>query len=326
MNIIDNINIHSITKMKDFLIGNAEDKEGGTGCTVILSSEGAVTGVAVRGGGPATRETDRLSPLCKNEINHGIVLSGGSAFGLDASAGVMEFLEKKNIGFDTGFGKIPLVAGASIFDLVVGNPKCRPDKKMGYDACVNAYNRLFHEGSHGAGTGATVGKFLGPERMMKSGIGTYAIKIGELEIGAIVVVNSLGDVYDLADGRLLAGVLNEDQTKIIGAESVILEKLKEENDFFGKNTTIGCLLTNAILTNSEAAKVSSMAHNGLAQVIWPVHTSADGDTLFTMASCKTKADTDILGALGSQITAKAINNAVKNTKSEYGLKVAEDFN
>lgn len=325
MSLIDNLHIQSITKMTDFKIGNAENKKGGTGCTVIISEEGAVTGVDVRGGGPATRETDRLNPTCKIEKNNAVVLSGGSAFGLDASAGVMEYLEEKSIGYETGFGIVPLVSGACVYDLMVADSKCRPDKDMGYKACENAYKAVFKEGNYGAGTGCAVGKFLGPSRMMKGGLGTFCIKTGDLEIGAIVAVNALGDIYNMEEGTYLAGLLNEQQDQIIGTESIILDKLKNDNDFFEKNTTIGCILTNATLTNAEATKISSLAHNGLARVIWPVHTSADGDAIFTMTSGKINADADIVGAIAGEVMAFAINNAVKNAESAYGLKAAKDF-
>lgn len=327
MSLIDKFEKINIKEMTDFRIGNSQDIKGGTGCTVIISEEGAVSGVDVRGGGPATRETDRLSPMCKLDYNHAVVLSGGSAYGLDASGGVMEFLENKNIGYKTGFGLVPLVSGASIYDLNVGDPKCRANKEMGIKACEDAYNdnKELKSGNYGAGMGATVGKFGGPNRMMKSGFGTYAMRYGKLEIGAIVIVNALGDIYNMEDGKILAGVLSEDGKEIAGTENVILDKLFVDNDFFNKNTTIGCIITNGELTNSEATKVCSMAHNGLARVIWPVHTSADGDSIFSMASGKVKVDTDVIGSIASEVMALAINDAVKASESAYGLKASSDF-
>lgn len=325
MSIFDKAKPIKITDIEDVRIGNAQDNEGGTGCTVIITEKGAVTGVDIRGGGPATRETDRLSPLCPLDQNHALILSGGSAFGLDASAGVMQFLEEKEIGYKTRAGLVPLVSSACIYDLVVGSNMVRPDKQMGYNACVNAYKGIFNEGNYGAGTGATVGKIKGPERMMKSGLGTCAYKYGDLEIAALVVVNAFGDVYDMATGSLLAGLLNEDRTEIIGTESVAADKLETKIDYLAENTTIGCIITNAVLTNSEASKISGIAHNGLARVIWPVHTSADGDAVFTMGTGKVKSDTNMLGAVASEIMAIAINNAVRNADPAYGLETANDF-
>lgn len=327
MSLVDKLERIDITNMTDFRIGNAQNQEGGTGCTVIISEDGAVCGVDVRGGGPATRETDRLSPLCKLDYNHGIVLSGGSAYGLDASGGVMQYLEENGIGYETGAGLVPLVSGASIYDLNVGDSKCRPDKAMGYEACKDAFDTTttVRSGNYGGGTGASVGKFGGPTRRMKGGLGSYAFKYDKFEIGAVVIVNALGDIYNMEDGSILAGVLSEDGKRIVSAEDIVLDKIYTEQDFFNKNTTIGCIITNATLTNSQATKVSSLAQNGLARVIWPVHTSADGDSVFTMSSGKIDVDTDVVGSIASEVLAFAINDAIKNAESAYGIKSMLDF-
>ena len=326
MSLFDGLRTINISEIEGIKIGNAQDFDGGTGCTVIIAPDGAVTGVDVRGGGPATRETDRLSPLCKLDYNHAVVISGGSAYGLDASSGVMEFLEEKGIGYKTKYDLVPLVAGASIYDLGVSSSKCRPDKKMGYEACENAFKEEeLREGNYGVGTGATVGKFLGKERMMKSGMGTFAVEYDGLKIGALAVVNAIGDVYSMENGEFLAGLMNEENTEIIGTESIILGKLNVENDFYNENTTIGCIITNGVLTNAQATKISGMAQDGLARVIWPVHTSADGDSIFTLATGEVKADTDIIGSIASELMTVAINKAVKGADPAYGLKSAKDF-
>ncbi len=203
-----------ITDIKGIKVGHAQDQAGGSGCTVILCEKGAWAGVDVRGGGPASRETELLKPVNLVEQIHAVMLSGGSAYGLDAGSGAMQFLEESNVGFDVGVGVVPIVCGASLFDLVVGDPKCRPDKAMGYEACKNASDGPVAEGNVGAGTGATVGKFLGTAHMMKSGLGAYAVQIGELQVAAIVAVNALGDIVDVDTGKRIAGLLNEDNTQL----------------------------------------------------------------------------------------------------------------
>ena len=191
-----------ISDIKGIKIGNAQNVEGATGCTAIICEKGAWAGIDVRGGGPASRETELLKPVNMVQQIHCVMLSGGSAYGLDASGGAMQYLEEKGIGFNVGVGLVPIVCGASLFDLVVGDPKCRPDKAMGYAACLAAEKGEEPEqGNFGAGTGASVGKFLGMDYMMKSGLGTYAVQIGKLQVGAIVAVNALGDVIDVNTGN-----------------------------------------------------------------------------------------------------------------------------
>ncbi|WP_027398359.1 P1 family peptidase [Anaerovorax odorimutans] len=314
-----------ITDIKGIKIGHAQNFEGGTGCTVILCEKGACAGVDVRGGGPATRETDLLNPVNMVEKIHAVLLSGGSAYGLDACSGVMEYLEEHKAGFDVGVGIVPIVCGASLFDLVVGDPKCRPDKKMGYDACINSEKGKIEEGNVGAGTGATIGKFLGTSNMMKSGIGIYALKIGELQVAAVVSVNALGDVIDVDTGKRIAGLLNKDHTKISNTEETMYEKYSNNVNVFNGNTTIGCIITNAKLTKSQANKIASITHNGYARAIRPVHTMADGDTIFVMSTGEVDVFPDAVGALSSEVMARAINRAVIKAKSAYGLKSASDF-
>ena len=314
-----------INEIEGFRIGNAQDKEGGTGCTAILCDEGAIAGVDVRGGGPATRETDLLKPEKMVELVHGVLLSGGSAYGLDAASGVMKYLEDNDIGFDVGLGKVPIVPAACLFDLVSGDPKCRPDASMGYAACKDSENNSPEKGNFGAGTGATIGKFLGIERLMKGGLGTFAVQIGELKIGAIVAVNCLGDVFDVDTGKQLAGILNEDKTELGSTRDIMWKSIEQQKNVFTGNTTIGCIITNAKLTKPQCSKLASMAHNGYAAAIKPVHTSADGDTIFYLSKGDVEINLDALGDLGAYVMAKAIGEGVKNAESAYGFKAMCDI-
>lgn len=315
----------SITDIKGIKIGHAQDLEGGTGCTVILAEDGAYAGVDVRGGGPASRETELLNPINMVEQIHAVMLSGGSAYGLDAGSGAMKYLEEQGKGFDVGVGVVPIVCGASLFDLVVGDPACRPDKEMGYAACLNAGKDRPADGNVGAGTGATVGKFLGMDYMMKSGIGSYAVQIGDWIIGAIVAVNALGDVVDVDSGKRIAGILNKEKTAVYNTEETMYEEYDKNRNVFSGNTTIGCIVTNAKLTKPQASKVSSIAHNGFARAIRPVHTMADGDTIFTLATGECDVMPDAVGALAADVMARAINRAVLSAEPAYGLKAAKDF-
>lgn len=315
----------NINDIKGFEIGHAQDVEGATGCTVIICKEGAKAGVDVRGGGPASRETELLKPVNMVEEIHAVMLSGGSAYGLDAGAGAMQYLEEKGVGFDVGVGLVPIVCGASLFDLVVGDPKCRPDKAMGYEACKNAGTGPVVQGNVGAGTGASVGKFLGPDRMMKSGLGTYAVEVGDVKCGAIVAVNALGDIFDIDTGKRLAGILSEDKKSIVSTEDIMLAEAGKSRNVFKGNTTIGCVITNAKLTKAQANKLASMAHNGYARAIRPVHTSADGDSIFLMSTNEVEVMPDTLGMLAAEVMARAIGNAVRNSASAYGLAGSEEF-
>lgn len=315
----------SITDIKGIKVGHAENPDGGTGCTVILCESGAYAGVDVRGGGPASRETELLKPVNLVEQIHAVMLSGGSAYGLDAGSGAMQYLEEKGVGFDVGVGVVPIVCAAALFDLVVGDPKCRPDHAMGYLACQNATERKPAEGNVGAGTGATVGKFLGMDYMMKSGIGTYALQIGDLIVGAIVAVNALGDVIDVDTGKRLAGILNQDKTAIASTEETMYTEYTKNRNVFSGNTTIGCVVTNAKLTKTQANKIASIAHNGFARAIRPVHTMVDGDTIFVLSTAEVEVMPDAVGALATDVMARAINRAALQAEPAYGLKAARDF-
>lgn len=315
-----------ITDIKGIKIGNAQDIIGGTGCTVILCENGASAGVDVRGGAPAARETELLKPVNLVEQIHAVVLSGGSAYGLDAASGVMAYLEERGVGFDTGAGVVPIVCGASLFDLAVGDSKCRPDKKMGYEACKNAETGQYSEGNAGAGTGAAVGKFMGIAHMMKSGLGIHAVSIGALQVAAVVAVNALGDVIDIDTGRRIAGLLNEDNTELSNTEEAMYAQYSEDKNLFSGNTTIGCIVTNAKLSKTQANKIASIAHNGFARAIRPVHTMFDGDTIFVMATGEVEVMPDAVGALAAEVMARAINRAVRTAEPAFGLKAAGDFN
>ncbi|AEE91311.1 conserved protein of unknown function [Tepidanaerobacter acetatoxydans Re1] len=313
-----------LTDVKGIQVGHAQDYEAGTGCTVVLCSEGAVAGVDVRGGAPGTRETDLMAPENLVQKVHAVYLSGGSAFGLDGASGVMHYLEKKGIGFDVGVTKVPIVPAAVIFDLTVGDFRKRPDFNMGYEACLNTKTKNDVLGNIGAGTGATVGKYFGDEFSMKGGLGTASIKIGELVVAALVVVNCLGDVTDNDTGNILAGALNKTKTGFANTIESIKNELKSKN-FFGRNTTIGVVATNASLSKSGAKKTASMAHDGFARTIRPVHTMFDGDTIFCLSLGNIEADVTTIGILAAEVVAKAVVCAVKSAEPMYGRKAYKSF-
>lgn len=315
-----------ISDIKGIKIGHAQDIEGGTGCTAVICEKGAFAGVDVRGGGPASRETELLKPINMVQQIHCVMLSGGSAFGLAAGDGAMTYLEEKGAGFDVGVGVVPIVCGASLFDLVVGDPKCRPDKAMGYEACKNSDSDAEPaEGNVGAGTGATVGKFRGPEFIMKSGLGIYAVQIGDVQCAAVVAVNALGDVIDYDTHERIAGMLNSTKDGIGNTVEAMYEEIGKAKNVFTGNTTIGCIITNAKLNKDQCNKLAQIAHNGYAKVISPVHTSADGDTIFVMATGEVEVGPDSLGALATEVMARAINRAAKKAEPAYGLKAASSF-
>ena len=300
-------------------VGNAEDLEAATGCTVVICEEGATAGVDIRGGSPGTRETDLLNPQNLVDKVHAVLLSGGSAFGLDAASGVMKYLEEKGVGFDVQVTTVPIVCGAVLFDLVVGDYRVRPDFEMGYKACMNATDRECPSGNVGAGTGATVGKFLGLDRAMKGGLGSYALQIGDLQVGAIVAVNALGDIVDPDTGEILAGSLDENKEKLTGTESTMAKAYSEKKNLFSGNTTIGVIATNGKFTKAEANKIASMAHNGYGRAIRPAHTIFDGDTIFSMATGKVEADINVVGFLAAKAMERAIIDGIKNADSIHGI-------
>lgn len=315
----------NITDIENICIGNAQDIENATGCTVIICEKGAPTGLIVTGGGPASRESELLKPLANAECIHAVLLSGGSAYGLDAAGGVMLYLEERGIGFDVGSGVVPLVCQSCLFDLEIGSFNVRPDKAMGYQAAENAGKGLFKQGNFGAGTGACVGKLNGRGRATKTGIGAYALQAGELKIGAVVALNALGDIFDYDTNKMLAGMLNESLTALEGSESELYRLYKPGANLFVENTTIGAVITNGKFNKTQMNKIAAMCHNGYARTIRPVNTSADGDSLYAMSVGDVAANADMVGTLGAEVVGRAINNAVKNAVSAYGLKAACDI-
>ena len=316
----------AITEFENLKIGQAENAEAGTGCTVLLlGPEGAPAGLDVRGGGPASRESELLKPMAAAGVIHAILLSGGSAFGLDAAGGVMRYLEERNIGFDVGVAKVPLVCQSCLFDLTVADAHTRPDAGMAYAACCHAETGNYQDGNFGAGTGATVGKLLGMEHCMKSGIGSYAVQIGDLKVGALVAVNALGDVYDWKNGCKVAGLLADDRKTFLDTEQVACQKIDVVENKFVANTTLGVVITNAQFDKTRLCKIAGMAHYGYARAIRPVHTTADGDSIYAVSLGTVQADQDVVGALGAQVMAEAILRAVRAARPAYGLPAVSEL-
>lgn len=315
-----NKNEISITDIENIRIGQTENKEAGTGLTVFISKNGMAAGLDVRGGGPASRESELLKPLAAAQMIHAIVLSGGSAFGLGAANGVMEYLEEHGIGFDVAVTKVPLVVQSDLFDLTVGDPMIRPDAAMGYEAAKHAMeDPNYRDGNYGAGCGATVGKFGGMERCMKSGIGSYAIQIGDLKIGAVVAVNAIGDIFDWKTGQKIAGLLTEDGTSFANTMELLTKSIEVKENRFVENTTLGVIITNASFNKSQLCKIAGMAHDGYARSIRPVHTSVDGDTIYALSVGEISADQDLVGSLAAEVMSEAILRAVNSAESAYGF-------
>jgi L-aminopeptidase/D-esterase-like protein len=306
-------------------VGHAQDLDAATGCTVILCEGGAVAGVDVRGGAPGTRETDLLNPVNLVDKIHAVLLAGGSAFGLDAACGVMQYLEERKIGFDVEVTKIPIVCGAVLFDLTIGDHHIRPDKSMGYQACLNATRDECREGNVGAGAGATVGKLLGMKRAMKSGLGMSYFNTGDLMVGALVAVNCLGDVVDPESGQILAGLLDVDGMTFLNTEETMMKDYKDQKNRFKSNTTIGVVVTNGKFTKSQISKLASMAHDGYARTMRPAHSMFDGDTIFALATGAVDADLSVVGMLSARVMEQAVIRAVKKATPLYGLKCYSDL-
>jgi len=307
-----------IMEVGGFRLGHAQNEEAGTGCTVLLCDRMSPAGLDVRGGGPASRESQILSPVAAAEGINAVLLSGGSAFGLDAAGGVQKYLEERDIGFDVGVTKVPLVSQSCLFDLSVGRVDVRPDGAMSYAACENASYSAPLEGNVGAGTGCSVGKFRGIGRAMKSGFGTYAVQAGPLKVGALVAVNALGDVYG-PDGKQVAGLLNADKTGLSNTLEELFGDMSRAGDFFNGNTTLGIVVTNAKLQKTQLCKIAGMTHNGYARAIRPVHTTADGDSIYALSLGDLPGDVNVVGALAAYTMERAILRAVQAAKSAYGL-------
>ena len=316
-----------ITEIEGIRIGQTENAAAGTGCTVLIAQNGMRAGLDVRGGGPASRESFLLDPLTAAQEIHAVVLGGGSAFGLGAADGVMRFLEEHGIGFDVGVTKVPLVVQSDLFDLTVGDAFVRPDAAMGYEAARHALEAPnYRDGNYGAGCGATVGKIGGMETCMKTGIGSFALQIGELKIGALVALNALGDVFDGQSGKQIAGLLTKDKTALCSTTEVMQGSYQVRENKFTANTTLGVVVTNAQFDKSRLGKIAGMAHDGYARSIRPVHTSADGDSIYALSVGAVSADQDLVGILAADVMSRAIIRAVENAESAYGFPAARDLN
>jgi L-aminopeptidase/D-esterase-like protein len=320
---------HGLTAVPGLKVGHHTLAERPTGCTVILAEEGATAGVDVRGGAPGTRETDLLDPSNTVQRVHAVVLSGGSAFGLDAASGVARFLEERGVGFDVGVAKVPIVPAAVLFDLAVGGrPGVRPTAESGYLAARAATAAAVIEGNVGAGAGATVGKIAGPARAMKSGLGTDSISLPDgLIVAALVAVNAVGDVLDPATGQLIAGVRTADGRGLADARKLLRMGGFEPLGRPGENTTIGVVATNATLAKAQARKVAQMAQDGFARAIVPAHTPLDGDTIFALATGALSGEVNVMtiGALAAEVMAHAVVRAVRVATGLPGLPAARDL-
>ena len=315
-----------ITDIPGVSIGQVEDIQGGTGCTVFVSKEGMCAGLDVRGGGPASRESELLKPLASAAWVNAVVLSGGSAFGLDAAGGVMKCLEENGIGFDVGVTKVPLVCQSDLFDLTYRDPFARPDFDMGYAAAKAAlFDPNYRDGNCGVGCGATVGKIKGMECCMKSGIGSYAIQIGDLIVGAVVAVNAFGDIYDWKTGNRVAGLLNDNLTGFEDTADYIIKKITAPQNRYAGNTTLGVIITNADFDKAALCKIAGMAHDGYARSIRPVHTSVDGDSIYALSVGKVEANMDVVGTVAADVMSEAILNAVMNAANDGTYKCARDI-
>ena len=308
----------TLTRLQGVLVGHHSLGERPTGCTVVICPDGTVGGVEVRGAAPGTRETDLLAPHNTVPHVHAVLLSGGSAFGLDAASGVMKWLEQHGHGFPVGPVRVPIVPAAVIFDLGVGEPRIRPDLTSGWMACEAASSAPVSLGNVGAGSGATVGKVFGPHLAMKGGIGSAALTVGGVTVAALVVVNALGDVVNPKNGRILAGARTTTSgLKLQDTVNSLVQGASTGALSTGGNTTIGVLATDAVLSKSQAHRLAQMGHNGLAQTIRPVHTPWDGDTLFALATGKSgvPADMMLLSTLATEVTALAVLSAVASAES-----------
>ena len=311
--------LNSICDVPGILVGHAQDEIGGTGCTVVIPEEPAVCGVEVAGGGPGTRETDALNPANFIEAVHAVYLGGGSAYGLAGADGVMRWCEENGRGLDVGAGVVPIVPGAVLYDLPVGDFTSRPDSRMGYHACLNASAGECRMGNVGAGTGASVGKALGTAFMMKGGLGTASMEAGGIVIGALVAVNCFGDVADPSTGEIVAGLLAESGGGFAGSPEILKEHITGGLNPLASNTTIGVVATNARLTKAQVKRISMMAHDGFARAINPIHTMHDGDTVFTLSTGNEEADVSAVGTLAAEVMARAVVNGVRAAKTAFGI-------
>ena len=315
-----------ITDFENIYIGQVENEAAATGLTAIICPTDMAAGLDVRGGGPASRESELMNPLANAAVIQAVVLSGGSAFGLDAAGGVMQYLEEHDIGYNVGVTRVPLVCQADLFDLNIGDTFTRPDKAMGYEAARRALEAPnYRDGNYGAGCGASVGKLGGIATAMKTGIGSYAVQLGSLKVGAIVAVNALGDIYDWKDGRKVAGLMTPDRKQFRRSEDLLYASMERPAARFTGNTTIGAIITNAGFQKAQLCKIAGMAHDGYARSIRPVHTSADGDSIYALSVGQVSASPDLVGTLAAEVMSEAILRAVYSAESAHGLLSARDF-
>lgn len=314
----------AITDVPGIRTGHATDLEAATGCTVVLCEEGAVAGVEVRGSAPGTRETDLLHPLNRVQQVHGVLLTGGSAFGLAAADGVMRYLEERGAGYDVVVARVPIVPAAVIFDLWLGRPDVRPDAAMGYAACEAASDGPVEEGTVGAGTGATVGKLLGPAGAMKGGVGTWSVQLpaGQV-VAALVVVNAVGDVL-APDGSILAGTRDPATGQLVGS-SALLQSGYVPPRMLGENTVVGVVATNVALSKVECNRLARVAHHGLAMAVSPSHTTLDGDTFFALSTGRVHGAYDVVAAAVPAVVAEAIRRAVRLARGLHGVPAHADL-
>ncbi len=317
----------TLTAIPSIRVGHAMLPDGLSGCTVVLPLGGAVAGVDVRGGAPATCGTETLNPLNLVHRVHGIFFAGGSSFGLSVAEGLKRYLSERKVGFDTGHALVPIVAGAMIFDLGVRPADRHPDSALGYEACLNASESPVPEGSVGAGAGATVGKLHGLARGMKGGLGSACVEAPTgVRVGALMVVNAFGNVVDPTGGRTLAGCRESPESpRMLDAEEEILNLTRLHGFPEGEHTVVGVVATNVRLNKTQLTKVAQMAHDGLARTITPAHTIYDGDTIFAL-SCGNGPDAEvsIIGALAAQATAQAVVRAVKRAWAVNRLSGHQD--
>ena len=298
----------AITDVAGIAVGHFTDTRRPTGCSVIIARDGAVAGVDVRGAAPGTRETDLLDPTHLVDKVHAILLAGGSAWGLDAASGVVRWLEEQGVGFDVGVARLPLVPGAVLFDLMVGDASIRPDAAAGYAACEAASTKAPAQGNVGAGAGACVGKIFGMDRAMKAGIGTASVTVGGVTVGALIAVNALGDVVDPDTAQVIAGARTRNGKALLDSRRALLRGESPMPVLAGTSTTIGVIATDAALTKAQATRLAVMAHDGLARSINPVHTMSDGDTLFVLGTGRAgkSAGMITLGTMAAEATAMAV--------------------
>ncbi len=302
-----------LTDVAGLLVGHHTEAARPTGCSVVLCPAGAVCGVDVRGAAPGTRETDLLRPDNLVEQVHAVLLSGGSAFGLAAADGVMRWLAERGHGFAVGAACVPIVPAAVLFDLWFGDQRIHPGADSGHAACCAAQAGAVAQGSIGAGAGATVGKLFGIERAMQGGIGSASLRVGSITVAALVAVNAIGDVVDPASGRVVAGARTPDGSRPLGSVAALLRGELPQRALAGMATTIGVIATDAVLTKPQAGKLATMAHDGLARSIHPVHTMTDGDALFALATGGSgkPGEMTVLGVMAAEVTARAVLNAVR---------------